>query len=248
MAEPLGTVLAPISRRADLPRYFVDGGRVTDQRPANFDEASLVAGHSETAGLQSLIGHHAIGALDHIFTRLERWDDLIDVLRRQISVTPDETQSVELQFRVGQVYHINLNNLAEAVNVYRDILAIAPEHQPSIQAMELIFAEGEMQSAIAEVLEPLHYAAQRWDQIVKIGEVKLSITEDRSDRFDIIRNVAEIAENKLGDTGNAYVWWLRAYIDDPSSEVSRLRESPRAFHLMEELGTKPKVTYLAKGE
>ena len=32
-------------------------------------------------------------------------------------------------------------------------------------------------------------------------------------------------------------------LDDPRSEVSRLSESPRAFRLMEELGTKPKFFY-----
>ena len=37
-------------------------------------------------------------------------------------------------------------------------------------------------------------------------------------------------------------------LDDPRSEVSRLGESPRAFRLMEELGTEPKVIYLSKGE
>lgn len=37
-------------------------------------------------------------------------------------------------------------------------------------------------------------------------------------------------------------------LDDPHSEVARLSESPRAFRLMEELGTRPKVVYLSKGE
>jgi len=36
-------------------------------------------------------------------------------------------------------------------------------------------------------------------------------------------------------------------LDDPRSSVSRLSESPRAFRLLEELGTKPKVIYLSKG-
>ncbi|HXK27881.1 MAG TPA: 4Fe-4S dicluster domain-containing protein [Candidatus Binatia bacterium] len=35
---------------------------------------------------------------------------------------------------------------------------------------------------------------------------------------------------------------------DPGSEVSKLARSPRAFKLLEELGTKPKVHYLAEGE
>jgi molybdopterin-containing oxidoreductase family iron-sulfur binding subunit len=33
---------------------------------------------------------------------------------------------------------------------------------------------------------------------------------------------------------------------DPQSEVARLSESPRAFRLLEHLGTRPKVTYLSK--
>jgi molybdopterin-containing oxidoreductase family iron-sulfur binding subunit len=35
-------------------------------------------------------------------------------------------------------------------------------------------------------------------------------------------------------------------LDDPHSTVSKLNRNPRAFKLLEELGTEPKVTYLAK--
>jgi molybdopterin-containing oxidoreductase family iron-sulfur binding subunit len=37
-------------------------------------------------------------------------------------------------------------------------------------------------------------------------------------------------------------------LDDPESTVSRLARSPRAFTLLEDLGTRPKVIYLAEGE
>ncbi len=37
-------------------------------------------------------------------------------------------------------------------------------------------------------------------------------------------------------------------LSDPGSEVSRLARSPRAFKLQEELGTNPKVIYLAEGK
>ena len=37
-------------------------------------------------------------------------------------------------------------------------------------------------------------------------------------------------------------------LDDPASAVTRLSQSPRAFRLLEDLGTEPKVTYLSKGE
>jgi Fe-S-cluster-containing dehydrogenase component len=37
-------------------------------------------------------------------------------------------------------------------------------------------------------------------------------------------------------------------INDPASEVSRLAQSNRGFKLLEDLGTKPAVIYLNKGD
>ena len=37
-------------------------------------------------------------------------------------------------------------------------------------------------------------------------------------------------------------------LNDPKSQVSRLSKSRRAFRLMEDLGTEPKVFYLKEGE
>ena len=37
-------------------------------------------------------------------------------------------------------------------------------------------------------------------------------------------------------------------LDDPNSIVSKLARSRRAFHLLEDLGTEPKVTYLMEGQ
>jgi molybdopterin-containing oxidoreductase family iron-sulfur binding subunit len=37
-------------------------------------------------------------------------------------------------------------------------------------------------------------------------------------------------------------------LNDPKSQVSRLSKSRRAFRLMEEMGTEPKVYYLKEGE
>ena len=45
-------------------------------------------------------------------------------------------------------------------------------------------------------------------------------------------------------TGSAIVF---GDLDDPNSKVSRLAHDKRAFRLLEELGTKPRVIYLKEG-
>ncbi|MCB9569168.1 MAG: tetratricopeptide repeat protein [Myxococcales bacterium] len=183
----------------------------------------------------------AVRELDRIYSGLERWSDLVDILRRQIMAADDENEAIEHQFRMAQIFQVNMGELAQAIEVYREILNINPDHAQTLAALELIFAEGEHQQEIAEILEPLYYAAERWDALVKLGEVKLSVTADPVDRMAIIQNVAEICERRLGDAGQAYYWWLRAYMDDPlnaqvTEELTRLAEITQEWAYIVDVG------------
>ncbi|NJK30988.1 MAG: tetratricopeptide repeat protein, partial [Deltaproteobacteria bacterium] len=183
----------------------------------------------------------AIEALDAIFTHLERWNDLVENLQRQIRIADDEQASIAFQYRMGQIYQISLNDLPHAIEAYKEILNIQPDHQLSQQALEFIFYEGEHQHEIAEILEPLYFAAERWEPLVKLGEARLESIEETADRFAVIQNVAEICEKRLGDAGQAYLWWLRAYIDDPTSvqitdEIERLAEFTFEWGAIVEVG------------
>ncbi len=161
---------------------------------------------------------HSIEALDRIFSNLQRWPELVENLQRQVAITGDEQQVIELYLRMGQIYQYSLGDAAKAIAAYREILNLDPAHTATLGALEEIFAAGEHQSEIAEILEPIYHSAERWDALVKLGEVKLGTTADTADRLQIIQQVAEICEHRLGDAGEAYVWWLRAYIDDPTNE------------------------------
>ena len=183
----------------------------------------------------------SIEALDAVFTHLERWSDLVENLHRQIRITDDEHESVELQYRMGQIYQLSMSDLAHAIEAYREILNLQPEHEPSQQALEFIFYEGDHQHEIADILEPIYFAAQRWEPLVKLGEARLDSIEEVGDRFQVIQNVAEICEKRLGDIGQAYVWWLRAYMDDPTGveiadEVERLAEATQEWAMIVEVG------------
>jgi len=183
----------------------------------------------------------AIQALDRIFTRLERWTDLVENLRRKVRTINDESDIVALQFRMGQIYQLNMGDVAHAIEAYREILSIRPDHTPTLESLEVIFAEGERQAEIAEILEPIYYTAERWDALVKLGEIKLGATDGVVSRLAIIQNVAEICERRLADAGQAYLWWLRAYMDDPrndqvSEEMERLADLTQEWGYIVDVG------------
>ena len=183
----------------------------------------------------------AIAELDRIYTALERWQPLVDNLRRQIAITADEQEIIALQFRMGQIYQGNIKDLAKAIESYRTILEIDPDNSATRATLELIFAEGEHQAEIAAILEPLYQASRNWDALIKLADVKLAATAEVPDRLAIIENTAAICEQQLGDAGQAYYWWLRAYMDDPlservSEEVERLAELTQEWGFIVDVG------------
>ena len=183
----------------------------------------------------------AIAQLDRIFTGLERWPQLVENLRRQIAITSEETEIIALQHRMGQIYQNNMNNLPQAIEAYRAILDIDPDHGQTRGALELIFTEGEHQAEIAAILEPLYQASRNWEALIKLADVKLNATADVAERLEIIRSTAEICENQLGDAGQAFYWWLRAYMDDPTSEgvneqLDRLAEITTEWNYIVDVG------------
>jgi len=160
----------------------------------------------------------AVGSLERIFTVLERWPELVENLRRQVTMTGSEVDVVGLYFRIGQIHQLKTGETDRALEAYREVLNLDPAHPETLRALEAQLEQGRRQSDVAEILEPIYQAAGRWDALVKLGEVKLSVTDDPVDRLTIIQNLADIAEHKLGAPHEAYVWWLRAYMDNPTSE------------------------------
>jgi tetratricopeptide (TPR) repeat protein len=211
LAEQADKMLDPMVKIETLLRL----ARICQERLQNVDQA--VARYLEVLDTDPE-NVEAIASLDHLFTGLERWPELVENLQRQVQITAEEDQLVSLYFRMGQTYQQNMSDLPHAIECYREILNIDPTHSPTLESLELIFAEGEHQTDIAEILEPIYYSAERWEALVKLSEAKLGAAEDTVDRLSIIQNVAEICERRLSEPGEAYIWWLRAYIDDPLSE------------------------------
>jgi tetratricopeptide (TPR) repeat protein len=171
----------------------------------------------------------AILALEDIFSRLCRWPDLVDNLRRQIRLAENEEAVISLQFRMAEIYRTQMRQVSEAIDAYREIVAIEPGHQASVEALEAIFESGEKQLEIAEILEPIYQADERWRDVVRLGRVRLAAIADSNERRAIVQSVANVCERKLDAPAEAFYWWLHAYADDPrneevAAEVERLAE------------------------
>lgn len=162
----------------------------------------------------------ALEALDRLYEATERWPELADTLTREIQVAASPDEILGLQFRLGQIYQEHLEDVDGAIAQYRDILAAAPEHGPSLSALELLFAEGVRPSAIGEVLEPLYRMQESWDKLVNVHEIQLNYEHDATERVQMMHRIAEIAEERGQDPERAFVWMQRALLEDPTHDHS----------------------------
>ena len=157
-------------------------------------------------------------ALDRLYTVTERWQELADIVRREIRLADTEDQIVSLTYRLAQILEVALADLPKAVEAYQEILAIAPQHDDTRATLERLMAGGNMQREIAQVLEPLYRVGEEWEKLVRVYQVELASEAEPEERQRILRRLADITENKLVDQIAALEYWARAVIEAPSSE------------------------------
>ena len=178
----------------------------------------------------------AIRALDRLYSGAARWPELAEILRKEIGIGETPEEILDLQFRLGQIYQEEIKDIDQAVECYREILGAAPEHQATLAALELLFAEGTKQLEIAEIVEPLYRVSGDWAKLAGIYEVHLSKITEPDARIEMIERIAELHEDKLADHGRAFHWHAQALREQPLRErsVEELERLARATDGWEE--------------
>lgn len=160
----------------------------------------------------------AIRALDRLFTQAERWGDLAQVLAREADIGQTPEEILEFKFRLGEVQERYLGDLDQAIAAYKEVLAVEPEHEKALGRLETIFASGQKQLEIGEVLEPLYRQFDQWEKLVNVYEAQLKTLKDPAERLAMYYRLAELHEDKLADGAQALDAHTRAFKEQPLDE------------------------------
>ena len=158
----------------------------------------------------------ALTALDRLYARMEKWDELLAVLRRSVEVEGEPEARVALRFRVANLYETSMDDVAQAVSGYASILADVPGHEPSLQALEgLVRSDREARRATS-VLEPVHQAAGAWERLIGVWRSLLDVTTDPEQLTALRMQIGQAWEDMLGDADRAFEAFGDAFRDDPN--------------------------------
>ena len=160
----------------------------------------------------------ALSRLDVLYEQAENWSDLLGILQRESEMTSDVEEAISFHYRIGELYERRLEDVARAVEIYRDILGRKPDHAPTLVALEGLKAGDSDPLGAAAVLEPVYEGASDWPKLISVHEVQVAHASDPFQKVDLLHRIARLYEDMLENHASAFDTLARAIALDNGNE------------------------------
>jgi tetratricopeptide (TPR) repeat protein len=136
----------------------------------------------------------ALAAMDALYRRTERWQDLIEVFRRRIGLTQEFTDREALFSHMAEVYEDKLSRPEDAITAYNEVLGEDPASHVALTALDGLYSRQSMWQELADNLEQqLRYATVDEEQI----RLMLRLAALRESKMNLIESAIEIYRQVL---------------------------------------------------
>jgi tetratricopeptide (TPR) repeat protein len=193
----------------------------------------------------------AIQRLDALYQAAGNWQELRQILEREADLASDPNEVISYRFRIADLHHHQLADASKAVEGYGEILGVAPDHQPTLDALEAMIREGSTPGPdgqapageplrAATTLEPVYQQFGEWAKLVAVLEVQVVHEEDPRRKVELLHRIAELSETQLESAQQAFDAFARALPFDNADEqtlgsLERLAAELDAFKQVTEL-------------
>ncbi|MES1204849.1 MAG: hypothetical protein ABUS79_02825, partial [Pseudomonadota bacterium] len=180
-----------------------------------------------------------IEALDRLYTRRERWADLVGLIGRVLERRMSEEASLALRFRLAEITAQRLTDPEVALEHLRAVLRGDPDHPGAIAMLEGMLEDATVRGTAAELLEPVYAGRQDWAALIHIGEIRLHQVDDPTQRLALTKRIARLYEEQLDDYDSALKWYGRVFQENPGERfnLEQLLRLARKLDRWREVGT-----------
>ncbi len=200
LAERLESVSADIPTPALRTRYLMKLSEIFEQHLDNtpkaleFARAALDLARSDSDTLSALLD---------VFTRLDAWEDAVNVLRARVELTSDVEDQIAIKLQMAEVVEGMLGNKPDAVAIYLDILRDAPENDTALKTLDRLYEE-----------------LEQWQELASNLERRSDLQENAADRDDILCKLACTLEDHLSDSSRAIDLFRDVLSRNPDNETA----------------------------
>ncbi|HSD87851.1 MAG TPA: hypothetical protein VLB44_10070, partial [Kofleriaceae bacterium] len=128
----------------------------------------------------------ALTALETIFTRDEKYPQLLEIYRKRVDIAQEPDQRLEFLFRIASIHEEMLQAPEEAIATYIEILGQAPDDLKALRA-----------------LDRLYVGRAAWRDLGDNITRQLTLVEDTGEQVKLLVRLAKLRETHLGELAAA---------------------------------------------
>ncbi len=122
----------------------------------------------------------AIRTLGKLFSKADRWEDMIKINHLESQLVNDMRQTVSLLHRNGEIYEEKLNDKETAILTYKEVLAMAPNYLPALQSLGRIY-----------------FVKGCWEELIDMYRQEIEVTTNLDQKVALLYKIGELYEEKL---------------------------------------------------
>ncbi|HSD87106.1 MAG TPA: tetratricopeptide repeat protein, partial [Kofleriaceae bacterium] len=128
----------------------------------------------------------ALAALEAIFTREEKYQELLEIYRRRIDIANEPDERLEFLYRSAQIHEEMLNAPDEAITIYNEILGQSPDDLKALRALDRLYVQ-----------------RQQWRDLGDNLSRQLTLVEQPYEQVALLVRLAQLRETYLNEVGAA---------------------------------------------
>jgi golgin subfamily B member 1 len=147
----------------------------------------------------------ALALLERVLTESSRFADLDRFLRERVAQARTNKEKIEILTKRAHLAETSLGDLEEAIRTYEQVVALEPPGGPADQHLAKLYA-----------------GRADYGKLAELREKQLERTTDHAGRLALLRELAELYQDRLGDREQAAVY-LHAILQDNPSDAPALK-------------------------
>jgi hypothetical protein len=137
--------------------------------------------------------------LGRLFAKNERYDDLLEMLHKELDRFTDATRRAATAYRIGDLLERHKPDQQDkAILAYKQALELLPGYRPALRGLSRALG-----------------TQGNYEQLVEIFKGELEAAQSREDRIQILLRIADLQEHELHDDDEALKSYEQLVVLDP---------------------------------
>jgi golgin subfamily B member 1 len=147
----------------------------------------------------------ALALLERVLSESNRFADLDRFLRERVANARTSQEKIEILTKRAHLAEVSLGDVDEAIRTYEQVSALEPPGGPATQHLAKLYED-----------------RRDYGKLAELREKQLERTTEAEDRLALLRELASLYHDRLGDEEQAAVY-LHAILQDTPSDTQALK-------------------------